>query len=130
MNRFYLEISVTLKNTDLLQLPLNQNLRQIKIDPNESDVNQFNATLICYNIHLIRKNENIFAFLFKNIHPSSIWYNMRIRDGDRLITLNEQDVTQLSYEDVYSILIEKNISFTCQVVWHPELYIHLGETKL
>ncbi|CAF5108782.1 unnamed protein product, partial [Rotaria sp. Silwood1] len=85
------------------------------------------VTLICYKIQLIKKNKEIFAYLFKNVNPTSIWYDMNIRDGDRLVTLNEQDVTQLSYENIYSLIIEKKLPFTCEIVWHPELYIDLGE---
>jgi type II secretory pathway component PulC len=83
--------------------------------------------LICYKIHLIQQNEDVFVYLFKNINPMSIWYDMKIRDGDRLVTLNEQDVTRISYENIYSSIIEKKNSFTCQVVWLPELYIEFGE---
>lgn len=52
---------------------------------------------------------------------------MNIRDGDRLVTLNGQDVTRLSHEMIYSSIVEKNLPFTFEVVWHPELYINLSE---
>ncbi|CAF1587587.1 unnamed protein product [Rotaria sp. Silwood1] len=116
-------VFVKLETNHLLQLPLDQNQKQIIVDPNKfqnSDV-----TLICYKIQLIKKNKEIFAYLFKNVNPTSIWYDMNIRDGDRLVTLNEQDVTQLSYENIYSLIIEKKLPFTCEIVWHPELYIDL-----
>ncbi len=78
---------------------------------------------------MIQENENVFVYLFKNVNPTGILYSMKIRDGDRLITLNEQDVTRISYEHVYASMIEKNIPFTCQVIWHPELYIEFGENE-
>ena len=52
---------------------------------------------------------------------------MKIRDGDRLVTLNEQDVTRLQSEHVHSVIIESKAPVTYQVVWHPELYIDFGE---
>ncbi|CAF3566992.1 unnamed protein product [Rotaria sordida] len=116
-------VFIKLKTNNLLQLPLNQNQKQITVDPNKFQ--NFDVTLICYKIHLMKKNQNIFAYLFKNVNPTGIWYDMNIRDGDRLITLNGQDVTRLSYENVYSLIIEKKIPFTCEIVWHPELYIEL-----
>jgi len=82
--------------------------------------------LICYKIHLLEENEEVFAYLLKNILPTSSWYAMKIRDGDRLITLNGQDVIRMSYEEIYSIMIEKKLPFICQLVWHPELYIEIG----
>ncbi|CAF1430299.1 unnamed protein product [Rotaria sordida] len=118
-------VFIKLKTNNLLQLPLNQNQKQITVDPNKFQ--NFDVTLICYKIHLMKKNQDIFAYLFKNVNPTGIWYDMNIRDGDRLITLNGQDVTRLSYENVYSLIIEKKIPFTCEIVWHPELYIELGE---
>ncbi|CAF3288774.1 unnamed protein product [Rotaria sp. Silwood2] len=106
-----------------LKLPLNQTEKHITIDPNEFQ--NLDVTLICYKIHLRKKNEEVFAYLFKNVNPTGIWYDMNIRDGDRLVTLNGQNVTQLSYENIYSLIIEKKLPFTCEVVWHPELYIDL-----
>jgi type II secretory pathway component PulC len=88
------------------------------------------VTLICYKIHLLQQNEEVFVYLFKNINPTSIWYEMKIREGDRLITLNEQDVTRISYENVYSIMNHEKTPFTCQVIWHPELYIEFSERNL
>ncbi|CAF4502812.1 unnamed protein product, partial [Rotaria sp. Silwood2] len=114
---------VKLKTNNILQLPLNQTEKHITIDPNEFQ--NLDVTLICYKIHLRKKNEEVFAYLFKNVNPTGIWYDMNIRDGDRLVTLNGQNVTQLSYENIYSLIIEKKLPFTCEVVWHPELYIDL-----
>lgn len=124
-----------MKNGNFLQLPSNENLRQIHIDPNEhiikksDQLQNFDVTLICYKIYLLQEKEEIFLYLFKNIHPTSIWYDMKIRDGDRLITLNKENVARISYENIYSTIIEKKIPFTCQVIWHPELYIQFGEKE-
>jgi hypothetical protein len=76
---------------------------------------------------LIKENEEVFTYIFKNVNPTSTWYDLKVRDGHRLLTLNGQDVTRIPYEHIYSSMIENKISFTCQVVWHPELYIELGE---
>ena len=64
------------------------------------------------------------------MNPTSTWYDLKIRDGDRLITLNGQNVTELSYEHIYSSMMEEKLPLTCQIVWHPELYIKFGENCL
>ena len=86
--------------------------------------------LICYRIHLDKENQDIFVYLFKNVNPIGVWYNMQIRDGDRLVSLNDQDVSRVPYENIYSVMIEEKVPFTCQVVWQPELYIEFGESYL
>ena len=125
-NRVCLDVSINLKNRNLLQFSSNQNLRTITIDPSGNS----EVTLICYEIHLLKTSEQIFAYLLKNIKPTSSWYAMKIRDGDRLITINGQDVIRMSSEEIYSIMIEKKLSFICQVVWHPELYIEIGNSNI
>jgi hypothetical protein len=125
-NRVFLDVSITLKNSHLLRFSSNQNLRKITIDPRVDQGQNSLVTLIYYKIHLLENNEDISAYLWKNINPTSSWYAMKIRDGDRLITLNGQDVIRMSYEEIYSIMIEKKLPFICQVVWHPELYITLS----
>ncbi|CAF3446078.1 unnamed protein product [Rotaria socialis] len=120
-------VFVKLKTTNLLRLPLNQIQKEITIDPNEFQ--NPDVTLICYKIHLTTNNKEVFAYLFKNVNPTGIWYDKNIRDGDRLITLNGHDVTHLSYENIYSSIMESKLSLTCKVVWHPELFIDL-ETSI
>ncbi|CAF3944671.1 unnamed protein product [Rotaria magnacalcarata] len=121
------DVFVKLKTSNLLRLPLNQIQKEITIDPNECQ--NPDVTLICYKIHLITNNKEVFAYIFKNVNPAGIWYDKNIRDGDRLITLNGQDVTHLSYENIYSSIMESKLSLTCKVVWHPELFIDL-ETSI
>jgi hypothetical protein len=125
-NRVFLDVSITLKNSHLLRFSSNQNLRKMTFDPRVDQGQNSLVTLIYYKIHLLENNEDIYAYLWKNINPTSSWYAMKIRDGDRLITLNGQDVIRMSYEEIYSIMIEKKLPFICQVVWHPELYITLS----
>jgi hypothetical protein len=72
----------------------------------------------------------VFAYLFKNVDPTSAWYDMKIRDGDRLVTLNGQDVTSISHETIYSAMMEEKGISKCRIIWHPELYIEFGESCL
>ena len=68
-------------------------------------------------------------YLLKNIDPTGIWYEKKVRDGDRLIRLNGDDTTRMSYESVHTTMNETKVPFTCQLVWHPELYLEFGKTK-
>ncbi|CAF2991559.1 unnamed protein product [Rotaria socialis] len=122
-------VFVKLKTTNLLRLPLNQIQKEITIDPIDEFQNP-DVTLICYKIQLITNNTEVFAYLFKNVNPAGIWYDKNVRDGDRLITLNGQDVTHLSYENIYSSIMENKLSLTCKVVWHPELFIDLETSTI
>lgn len=114
--------SIELRNRNSIQLPSDQKRKQSLIDPNKIEQN---IPLICYRIHLIHEKQEIFVYLFKNIDPNSTWYEKKIREGDRLIALNDQDTISMSSEKVYSIMTENQSSFTCQVIWHPELYFEL-----
>lgn len=86
--------------------------------------------LLCYEIHLISTNSEAFVYIFKNVEPTGHCYHKSIREGDRLINFNGQDMTHLSHEHIYTLIIENKNPFTCEVVWHPELYIDLGKNSL
>lgn len=82
--------------------------------------------ILCCRIHLVTEGTDVFAYLLKNINPNGIWYEKNVRDGDRLMRLNGQDTTHMSYENVYSIM---TVPFTCQVVWHPDLYLEFNKKR-
>lgn len=128
-NRVIVDVFVKLNNSNLLRLPVKQDRREIVINPSEciDRKEDPDVTLICYKIHLTKENKDIFAYLFKNINPISKWYDKQIRDGDRLVALNGQDV---SCDDLYSSIMKQQVPFTCQIVWHPELYMEFGENSL
>ena len=128
----------------MLQVPGHERPREITIDPSESAVERrmverflsvdqgqsSEVLIICYRIHLLRENNDVFAYLLKNINPNGVWYEKKVRDGDRLIRLDGQDTTHIPYENVYSMMHETDVPFTCQVVWHPELYLEFGKQML
>jgi len=120
--------SIELKTRQSIQSPLNQVRKQIVIDV--SNKTNSKTTLISYQIRLIYENRNVFVYLFKNIDPHSIWYEKKIREGDRLISLNEQDTITIPPEQIYSIMTDENQpTFKCEVIWHPELYMEfISET--
>ena len=80
---------------------------------------------MCYEI--IGRAEPAYAYVFQDVHPAGRWYQMKIRNGDRMLKVNDQDVMRLSHERVRSIITDEDVPFSCQIVWHPELYMELGE---
>ena len=86
--------------------------------------------ILCYRIDMFGENGDVFVYLLKNINPMGIWYEKNVRDGDRMIRLNGDDTTRMSYESVCAIMNETKLPFACQLVWHPELYLEFGKDTL
>ena len=116
---------MALKGRDALRSPLDQSQRQIRVDLRSPGQWPYpEATLVCYEI--IGGAKPAYAYLFQNVNPAGRWYTMKVRDGDRILKVNEQDVTQLSHERVHSMITDEHEAFSCHIVWHPELYMELG----
>lgn len=99
------------------------NIREVlSIDQSQSS----DVLILCYRICILGENEDVFVYLLKNINPTGIWYEKKVRDGDRLIRLNGDETIHMSYESVYAIINETKLPFACQLVWHPELYLEFG----
>ena len=52
---------------------------------------------------------------------------MSIRDGDRLLTIDGKEIRNMTFETIHSAMIEATMPYTCEIAWHPELYIDLRE---
>ncbi|CAF0949090.1 unnamed protein product [Didymodactylos carnosus] len=114
------DVSIRINDKGILRRLPGQTDRSILINPDLFEKPE--VTLMCYNIQL-SKDSKSFAYIFKNVDPTGIWYDYSIRDGDRLLTIANEDVTCMSHEDVYLAIVNKQQPFQIGITWHPELYL-------
>lgn len=116
------EISKELNNNHILKIPNDQQHRKIQIELDSSS----SIPLIYFDVHLKRENQQKSIFIFKDIDPQSIWHRNGFRDGDRLLTIDDQHCTSMTGDEIHSFITEKTTSFICEIIWHPEVFLELS----
>jgi hypothetical protein len=137
------DVHIEQSTRSVLDTPIGNESRRICIDLSEyvdyrltvlfvcrsgeqsSDVS---ATLIYYRVCDMFNEQVDIACLFRHVSPTSHWYAMDIRDGDRLLAINDRNIRYMTSNEIRSLLNKHTTALTCEIIWHPELYINLGQS--